>query len=92
MQYPKRFLLPILLMVFSILAFGCQSESTQEPKQTDPTAEDKPVEKEPSISQPVDIDETTNISWVWSELIENEPTIPGEEPVPGLTVLFRAWM
>jgi heat shock protein HslJ len=82
MQYSKRFLLLTLLAVFSILAFGCQSEGTQEPEATDTPVEEKPSEVEPSGIQPVEIDEITNITWLWAELTENDPAAQSIVPDP----------
>ncbi len=73
MRYPKIFLLPMLLAFFSILAFGCQSKSSQENTPAKPSADDHPIEAESTNPQPIDISEITNIKWQWVELIENNP-------------------
>ena len=82
MQYLKRFVLPTLLVAFAIFTFGCQSESAQEPEPTDPPVEEGVPEGEPSEPRVVDIDEITNITWQWAELVENEPAAQSVVPDP----------
>ncbi len=73
MHNAKNFFIPALLIVFSILAFGCQSESSDESAPTDSPAEEKPAEGEKTEPQPVDISEITHINWQWAEFTENNP-------------------
>ena len=50
MRNSKRFLIPTILMLFSIFAFGCQSKSTPEPEPTEtPTKPETPAPEEKTI-------------------------------------------
>ena len=78
----KRFLIPTLLIVISVLALSCQSEGPMEPKQSDVPTEDKQPEEEATGMEPIDIGDITNITWIWSELIENPPSAQSVVPNP----------
>ncbi len=70
-----------LALILTLVAFGCQSDPatpTDPPKQEDEMQETESQPQDEIITVP--IDEITQLTWMWSELTENEPAAQSVVP------------
>ncbi len=81
----RQITLPLVLLLLGAALAACSSQATptpeaQPPTQPPPTA--VPTQPPPSGPQEVPVSAITNITWQWSELVENEPAAQSVVPNP----------
>ena len=81
----RKTTIPLILLLLGAALAACttQATPTPEPQQpTQPPATAVPTQPPPTGPQEVPVTEITNITWQWTELIENQPAAQSLVPDP----------